>query len=188
LTPAERRSSWLAALPQQSTKGRGMHKQHEAYPHGPMRRKDREIADREEIDAIFHTGKVMYIALADDNVPFLVPVFYAYDGEAVYFHSAQVGTKIDILKRNPKVCFAISLDHGIAKSDTVCDFEAKHRTIIGVGVASFVDEKMKKVNVLDRIVAKFTDQKFEYPTKTLDRTAVVRIAIESIKGKKHGLS
>ena len=62
-------------------------------PYGPMRRKDREIVDRAEIDAILHAGRVMRIALADNNVPFLVPAFYAYDGEAVYFHSAGRDTR-----------------------------------------------------------------------------------------------
>jgi uncharacterized protein len=160
----------------------------ETYPHGPMRRKDREIADREEIDAILHQGKVMYLALADGNEPFAVPVFYAYDGQAVYFHSAQAGTKIDILKRNKKACFVVSLDHDVIENNVACDFEAKHQTVIGVGKASFVEETSEKIKVLDKIVAKFTEKKFEYPTKMLDRTAVVRIAIDSIKGKKHGFS
>jgi uncharacterized protein len=160
----------------------------DAHPHGPMRRKDREITNREEIDAILHAGKVMRIALADNNIPFLVPVFYAYDGEAVYFHSAQAGTKIDILKRNNNVCFEVSIDHGVIADESACDFEAKHRTVIGFGKAFFVDDEAEAIKTLDRIVAKFTDKKVEYPKANLSRTAVVRISIESVKGKKHGFS
>ncbi len=73
------------------------------HPHGPMRRKDREITDRAEIDALIHASCVMHLGLCDDNVPFVVPVFYAYDGAALYFHSAKKGTKIDILSRNSAV-------------------------------------------------------------------------------------
>lgn len=165
-----------------------MCKKSEVYPHGPMRRKDREITNREEIDAILHAGKVMRIALADNNIPFLVPVFYAYDGEAVYFHSARAGTKIDILKRNNNVCFEVSLDHSVIANDNACDFEAKHRTVIGFGKAYFVNDEAEAIKTLDRIVAKFTDKNFEYPKTNLSRTVVVRIDIESIKGKKHGFS
>jgi nitroimidazol reductase NimA-like FMN-containing flavoprotein (pyridoxamine 5'-phosphate oxidase superfamily) len=158
----------------------------EGHPHVMMRRKDREITDRKEIDAIIRSEKLMRIALVDGNMPFLVPVFYAFDGTALYFHSAQAGTKIEILKRNNNVCFEISVDHGIIESDAACDFEAKHRTVIGIGKAIFVENEAEKVKALDLVVAHFSAKKFEYPKANLNHTAVIRIDINSIKGKKHG--
>lgn len=38
----------------------------------PMRRRSREIVDRAEIDEILHGDRVMHLALAQDDVPFLV--------------------------------------------------------------------------------------------------------------------
>lgn len=156
------------------------------YPHGQMRRKDREITSRDEIDEIVRAGKVMHLALVDNNIPFLVPLFYAYDGKALYFHSAKTGTKIEIMQRNNIVCFEISIDHGIIEGESACDFEAKHRTVIGLGKAVFIDDPAEKSRALDMIVAQFSDKKFTYPQASLDRTAVVKIVIDSIKGKKHG--
>jgi hypothetical protein len=158
----------------------------EGHPHGAMRRKDRVITERAEIDTILTSSKVMHLALSDGDVPFLVPLFYAYDGASIYFHSASAGTKIEILKRNPKVCFEVSMDHGVIESDQACDFEARHRTVIGFGKASFIEEEAEKVLVLDRIVGRFTSKRFEYPKSNLHHTSVIRIEIESIKGKKHG--
>ena len=106
------------------------------HPHGAMRRSDREITDRAAIDAILQSARVMYLALSDDDVPFAVPVFYAYDGASLYLHSAKGGSKIRILKRNNRVCFVVSLQHGVIESDQACDFEAKHRTVIGLGRAA----------------------------------------------------
>jgi len=156
------------------------------HPHGVMRRKDREITDAAEINEIIASAKLMRIALVDGDMPFLVPVFYCFDGTSIYIHSAHAGTKIDILKRNNNVCFEISIDQGIIESDVACDFEAKHRTVIGVGKAVFVKEDAEKIKALDLIVAHFSDQKFEYPKANLSRTAVIRIDITSVKGKKHG--
>jgi nitroimidazol reductase NimA-like FMN-containing flavoprotein (pyridoxamine 5'-phosphate oxidase superfamily) len=155
-------------------------------PHGPMRRKEREITDRAEIDTILQSAKVMHLALADNNIPFVVPVFFAYDGTALYFHSSPAGTKIDIMKRNNTVCFEISIDHGVIESDKACDFEARHRTVIGLGKAVFVTDAAEKKKALDSIVAQFSTKKFNYPETTLSGTAVIRIDISSIKGKKHG--
>jgi len=158
----------------------------EKYPHGAMRRKDREITDRTEIDSIINSANVMRVAIVDDTMPFLVPVFYAFDGISLYFHSAQAGRKIEILKRNNNICFEISIDNGIIESDEPCDFEAKHRTVIGVGKAAFIEGVAEKIKALDLIVARFSRKKFAYPKTTLDITAVIRIDIESVKGKKHG--
>ena len=157
------------------------------HPHGPMRRKERQITEMAEIADILKSGKVMNIALSDDNVPFTVPVFYAHDGKAVYFHSSLAGTKIAIMKKNSKICFSVSLDNGHLESDKACDFEAKHRTVIGFGNAVFVEDGAEKTKALDLIVALFTDKKFEYPANSLRGTAVIRIDIESVKGKKHGI-
>jgi len=157
------------------------------HHHAAMRRKDREIIDRAEIDAIIRSAHLMHIALVDGDMPFLVPVFYAFDGSALYFHSAHAGSKIEILKRNNNVCFEVCIDQGFIESDEACDFEARHRTVIGVGKAAFVEDEAEKIKALDLIVAHFSQKRFEYPKTNLDRTAVIRIDIASVKGKKHGV-
>ena len=159
-----------------------------SHPHGAMRRNDREITERTEIDAILNAANVMRIALVDGDTPFLVPVFYCYDGKSVYFHSAKSGTKIDIIKRNNKICFEVGIKHGVIEDAMACDFEARHKTVIGFGRAVFVKDDDEKIKALDRIVALFTSKRFDYPKSNLDRTAVIRIDIDSIKGKKHGFA
>lgn len=155
------------------------------FPHGAMRRKDREITERSEIEDILASAKIMHLALADNDVPFLVPLHFAFDGQAIYFHSARVGAKVEILKRNNLVCFEICDYRGVVESGLACDFEASHRTVIGLGRAHFVEEDAEKIRALNLIVAKFTEKKFSYPQNKLDSTLVVRIDIESVKGKKH---
>jgi uncharacterized protein len=38
--------------------------------------------------------------------PYIVPVTYAYDGKYIYGQTNE-GTKLDILRKNPKVCFEV---------------------------------------------------------------------------------
>lgn len=163
-----------------------MTKQSAGHPHGPMRRKEREITDRAEIDAILASEKVMHLALCADNVPFLVPVFFAYDGTALYFHSAPAGSKINILKQNNRVCFEISAYYGVIEDERACDFEAHHRTVIGTGQAVFVEDPEEKIRALNQIVALFTKTQFTFPKPKLTHTTVIRIDIDQLKGKSHG--
>ncbi len=57
----------------------------EGHPHGRMRRKEREITDSTEIEAIIRSANLMHIALADNDMPFLVPVFFGFDGVEANF-------------------------------------------------------------------------------------------------------
>ncbi|MFC3396581.1 pyridoxamine 5'-phosphate oxidase family protein [Brenneria rubrifaciens] len=155
-------------------------------PHGDMRRDDREITDAREIEQIIQAARVMYLGLSSDDIPFVVPVFYAWDGQALYFHSARSGTKIEIMKRNNKVCFVISVDQGVIDDAMVCNFEARHRTVIGLGEAVFIEDEEEKITALSRIVERFTTRPSGFPAANLKATQVIRINILSLKGKKHG--
>lgn len=157
-----------------------------AHPHGEMRRDEREITDQAQIDAILQAGRVMYIALANEDMPFLLPVFYVWDGTALWFHSARSGSKIDMMKRNANICFAVSNYEGIIEDPLACNFEARHRTVIGVGKTHFVDDDAEKVTMLHRLMARFTDKTFHFPSANLTATQVIRIDITSVKGKQHG--
>ena len=66
-----------------------------------MRRRDREITDRNEIIRLIDVSKVCRLGLSDDGMPYIVPMLYGYaeeDGQIVfYFHGARKGRKMDII-------------------------------------------------------------------------------------------
>jgi uncharacterized protein len=53
-----------------------------------MRRKDREITDRTEIEAILNEARVCRIGLAEGGDPYIVPLCFGYEEGSVYLHSA----------------------------------------------------------------------------------------------------
>jgi hypothetical protein len=88
-----------------------------------MRKKDREITDRKAMEAIISGAEVCRIALCDGNEPYVVPVSFAYRDNAIYFHSAPVGKKIEILAKNPRCCVEVDSSGGPARSDNPCQWE-----------------------------------------------------------------
>jgi len=166
-----------------------MHPMQAMHPHSqrPMRRKAREITDPAVIGEILTKQSLMHLAMSQNNVPFLVPVYFAWNGQSLYFHSAPAGSKIEILKQNPEVCFEISDVRGVIPADDACDFEARHQTVIGFGHVSFVEDIAEKVDALDRIVAHFSTEKFDYPEDKIAQTTILRIDVHSMRCKQHGL-
>ena len=66
----------------------------------PMRRRDREITSRQEIDAIIRAAEVCRLAFADRDEPYVVPVSFGYDGEALFIHTAKTGRKLEFIEAN----------------------------------------------------------------------------------------
>jgi uncharacterized protein len=59
-----------------------------------------------QIEMVLHQGTIGRIGCHADGRTYVVPVTYAYDGEAVYAHSAE-GVKLQIMRKNPQVCFEV---------------------------------------------------------------------------------
>ena len=72
-----------------------------------MIRAEKEIKDCSEIDGVIRECRVCRVAFARDGEPYLVPLSFGYDGEALYFHTAPKGKKIDCIDANPRVCFEL---------------------------------------------------------------------------------
>lgn len=62
--------------------------------------------DNAEIEAVLSSQVVGRIGCHADNLTYVVPVSYAYDGKYVYVHTRN-GMKVDMMRRNPEVCFEV---------------------------------------------------------------------------------
>ena len=85
-----------------------------------MRRKDREITGRENIEPILQACKVCRVAMTGtDGWPYVIPMNFGYtwdeDGLTLYFHGGVKGKKIDSLKADPRVCFELDCEEGLTK-------------------------------------------------------------------------
>lgn len=58
----------------------------------------------EQVDQLLQQEIIGRVACADGDLVYIVPVSYAYDGRAIYIHSLE-GQKLDIMRKNPNVCF-----------------------------------------------------------------------------------
>jgi hypothetical protein len=149
-----------------------------------MRRREREIQDEKEIRAILEKGLVCRLGLCDRQQPYIVPLNYGYRDGCMYFHGAREGRKIDILKRNDRVCIEVDIDSRIVRGDAPCRCATKYRSVIGFGRARIVDDETEKKAALDVIMVHYGGQGGEYDEKSLQRTCVIEVVIENMTGKQ----
>jgi uncharacterized protein len=149
-----------------------------------MRRKDREITDRKTIDEIIAKATVLHLAMADGNIPYVVPLSFGYDGEHIYFHSAREGLKLDFIAQNPNVCFSFVGLIEYQATMTSCDAGTKFLSVIGRGTCEVVSDIDEKRKGLDILMGHYTQSKIEMSPAAIKSTAIVKITITELKGKK----
>ncbi|MDD4240686.1 MAG: pyridoxamine 5'-phosphate oxidase family protein [Smithellaceae bacterium] len=152
-----------------------------------MRRSEKEITDPREIDAILQRAPVCRIALAAENSPYVVPVNFAATSKHLYFHSAKSGLKVDMLRKNPFICFEVDLPGGVVKGKTACAWGMAYQSVIGFGRAFFVEDRAEKEEALIRLMKKYAPgEPLDFPADALDRVCVIGVRIEKVTGKRSG--
>jgi len=150
-----------------------------------LRRYDRQITDKAAIEAILHRAGVGRLGLAVGNLPYVVPLNYVYHNGAIYFHCADEGRKIDMLKANPQVCFEVDEDYGIVRSNKPSPHSTHYASVIVFGRAQIVDDLQRKFDALQALLDKYAPGR-HYRQMRLNeaKTAtVVEIIIDGMTGK-----
>jgi len=151
-----------------------------------MRRKDKQINDISAMEDILSRATVCRLALCEDNRPYVVPLCFGYKDNALYFHCAEQGKKLDILRKNNNVCFEVDIDHETIKADQACEWGMKYKSVIGSGKAVFVEDAESKRKALDIIMQNYSEGAFEYSEEAVKKTVVIKVEIESMTGKQSG--
>ncbi|MDA8135118.1 MAG: pyridoxamine 5'-phosphate oxidase family protein [Desulfobacteraceae bacterium] len=149
-----------------------------------MRRKEREIKDQKEMEDILKACSVCRLAMVDEDKPYLVPMNFGYRDGALYLHSAREGKKIDLIRKNPRVCFEVDEIVQFRKAKEACDWGVEYKSVIGSGKAVFLSDPEEKRRAFDTIMAQYSDEAYDYPGTMLERTLVIKIEIEKMTGKK----
>jgi hypothetical protein len=151
-----------------------------------MRRKDREITDREEMELIFDAAPVCRLGMALNGEPYVVPVCFGYESGSIYIHSALEGEKIALLEKNPRVCVEVDLTAGPIPDENPCSWEMRYKSVICWGTAVFLTESREKQKGLDCILRHYGAGPQLFPEPSLAKVCVIRIVIDRMTGKKHG--
>ncbi len=150
----------------------------------PMRRKNSQLSDPETGD-ILRNGVWGTLATVDAcGQPYAVPLNYVLLDSTIYVHSAHEGHKIDNLRENPRVSFAVVESAEVIPKK----FDTAYRSVILFGTARLVTDALEKQTALEALMNKYSaayhDSALEYIRKNTDRTTVAAIDIAHVTGKE----
>ena len=156
-----------------------------------MTKRELQVTDLNEIKAILDTAKVLHLALAVDNEPYIVPMNYGYilEGEKLtfYLHGAQRGKKLDMLRANPRVFFEIETDVMPFAGVMPCQYGMVYSSVMGKGTASIVEDVEEKKKAMSILMKTQTGKDFEFNDRLVSIVAVIRIDVAEYTAKHRPL-
>jgi len=152
-----------------------------------MRKKEREITDKNKIAQIMKHGKYVTISMCRMNKPYITTLSYGFDEEqnCLYIHSANMGLKFDILKENPNVCSTIIEDLGYIMS--ACSH--KYRSIVFWGTMELILDLEEKKHGFDVLLKHLEETPSKVKKRLLKNeksyvdTCIMRLDIKKVTGK-----
>ena len=149
-----------------------------------LRRKEKQIT-LEEAQALLTVSEHGILSTVDiDGQPYGVPLNYVYTNEAIYFHCALSGHKIDNIDNNPKVSFCV-----VGYTEVLpAHFSTNYVSSVVFGIASEVVGE-ERYNGLIALLEKYSPDYLEEGKKEIEKldkvTKVIKIDIQQITGKKN---
>ena len=154
-----------------------------------MRHPEREMKNKKTMVTMLERFVVGRMATNNqEGVPVIKPVNFLYLDGKIYIHSSKKGEKVEDIRRGSPVCFEV--DEPIAyraAGEMACKAGYYYRSIIIKGKASFVEDRRKKIEILEAMMQKYqpegNDWKFE--EEVLRKTAVIEIQMKEMTGKEN---
>lgn len=144
-----------------------------------MRRKDREVTQQSEIEAVIKACKICHLAMVNEGLPYLVPLNFGYKLEqgqlTLYFHSAKAGQKLTILQKNNQVCFEMETQGHLIVADSPCDYSYDFASIIGFGAVEFIEDSDEKCVALSSLMNHQTGKQFIFGAAQTKQICVYKI-------------
>lgn len=146
------------------------------------------IENQTEIEAIIKACKTCYVAMADENIPYVLPMNFALDGNTIILHSAQHGRMWETLKKNPNVCINWTLGEELAWQDEHmgCSYRVKSKTVLVEGKVEIIDEYQEKERMLHLLMAQYSEREFKFNAPAVNNVGMIKVHIHHVSAKEFG--
>jgi nitroimidazol reductase NimA-like FMN-containing flavoprotein (pyridoxamine 5'-phosphate oxidase superfamily) len=149
-----------------------------------MRRHAQEIHNPELIDQVIAHALVCRLGLCKDNVPYIVPVSFGYDGAHIYFHTAPEGLKLEFFAANPQVCFEFEDEVKTISKPDACQWSVSYASVIGYGTIAEIVDAQRKTYALNQVMQHYSGREWNLDPNQIPKTRVWAIAIDRMTGKQ----
>lgn len=149
-----------------------------------MRRFKQQLSEKQSIEILRSTTAGVLSLCGTDVMPYGVPLSHVYHDGKLYFHSALVGHKVDLIRENQNACFTV-----IAKDEIHPErFTTYFQSVIASGKIRIIEDENEKLHILEILGRRCNPNDAEALAKELksgkSRCLALEMSIEILTGKQ----
>lgn len=147
-----------------------------------LRRQDKQMSSVDVARLLTQAEYGVLSTAGEDGQPYGMPLNYVFKENAIYFHCALIGHKLDNIEKNPKVSFCVVGDVEVLPAE----FSTNFVSAVVSGVASEVQGN-ERYNALEWLLEKYSSNFMEEGKKYIEKldkaTKVIKIEVQHMSGK-----
>src|SRR5208337_5387270 len=152
-----------------------------------VREPQHAVYDRDAVNQILDEAVLCHVGFAVDGQPFVIPMSYGRDGDALYIHGSVASRMLRNLDQGVPVCITVTLVDGLVLARSVFNHSMNYRSVVILGRATLVDDPAKKLAALralsEHILPHRWDDSRQPNEKELKATSVLRLPISEFSAK-----
>ena len=123
----------------------------------------RNCTDKEKIEIFLLESRTGVIGMTRDGFPYAVPVNYVWNNGSIYFHGMGSGKKVDILSKNPMVCFTVYKEIGTVTDPVPAHADTSYLSVMIFGKAEKVTDLQEATEALQKVLDKYMPKYYKQP-------------------------
>jgi len=161
----------------------------------PVRLSKRECTDAAKIGFFLNEAQIGYLGLSDGELPYVIPLNFEYADGAFYFHGADAGRKMDIIRKNNAACFTVSEHYGTITSPVPAHTDSAYMSVIAFGKLQIVDALDEATAAMQRLLDKYVPGYYDKPLSRAHvekhrssiggKTTVLKLVCSSMTAKEN---
>ena len=149
-----------------------------------MRRFKQQLMENETLELLCRSTSGVLSLCGDDGMPYGVPLSHVFDDGKLYFHSALMGHKVDIIRQNPNASFTV-----IAKDEIHPErYTTYFQSVIAFGKVRIIEDEHRKREILEILGRRCNPSDSEGLSKEIktgiNRCLVLEMSVDLLTGKQ----
>jgi nitroimidazol reductase NimA-like FMN-containing flavoprotein (pyridoxamine 5'-phosphate oxidase superfamily) len=141
--------------------------------------------DNEKCELFIRGTHQGVLVMCRDNIPYAVPMNHGYENGRFYFHCAPAGKKLQVIEKNPNVCYVIRKYYGpLEELDQSLRCHGPWESVIAYGRARVLDTREELRSAFKSFMAYYGKPSFEPSEDAYETTKAIVIDVDEMTARR----
>lgn len=146
-----------------------------------------KINDRKLAEEVIDSCSTCFVGITDlCGKPYVIPMNFCRRGDFLYLHSGHEGSKLDMLKRDNRVCITFCTEGELVcqHPSMACSYSVRAQSVLCHGVVTFVKGRDQKREIMLHFMHHYTTNEVQFSDAAIDNLLLWEVKIAELSARE----